>query len=139
MKKYLFLAILILTLTNCAEEVIVKFDSRLELTVIDEQNKPIERALVKFFTVIDGQTIEFQSETENTDSNGKLVFEEHFENLESRFHRENPLKYSEMERFYMSDHLFKVNVSKEGFQEWTGEIVLKDGDDISRTVTMEKK
>ncbi len=143
MNKYLLVAIIALVFTNCeqlldSKEVVVKFDSRVELTVVNEQNNPIEGALIRFFAVIEGKTIEFSLQKETTDSNGKLVFEEHYENIESRYHSEDPIEYSQMESYYMSDHLYTVIITKDGYKEGNGEIALKDGDDISTTITLLK-
>lgn len=141
MKRILLLAIIAFSLSNCdqlteAKEVIVEFEASLELTVIDEQNKPIEGALVKITTTFEGQEVEFYPNEEYPNANGVYLFEYHYENLDSRYHSENPIVYSDMERFNLTDHILDITVSKTGYKKWTGKETWKNGDKKSMNVTL---
>jgi hypothetical protein len=141
MKNYLLLAIIAFSLFNCdqipeAKEVIVEFKASLELTVVDEQNKPIEGALVKITTTYEGEIIDYYLSEDLTDTNGSLLFNYHYENLDTRYHSEDPIVYSTLERFNSTDHVVNIIISKTGYKDWTGEENWKNGDKKSVSVTL---
>lgn len=141
MKRILLLAIIAFSLIRCGKilqtkEIIVEFEASLELTVIDEQNKPIEGALVKITTTYESEIIDYYLSEELTDTNGSFLFNYHYENLDSRYHSENPIVYSDMERFYLTDHILNITVSKTGYKKWTGKETWKNGDKKSVNVTL---
>lgn len=130
--KKLFLLILVLStffFTNCRYEVIIEFDASVLVTVNDDRGKPIEGASLNFKINYNDSIYDYHDDL-LTDSSGMYLFDIHDSNPETRYHFDkNAL--TEREKYMLTDHVYELTISKQGYIEQTNEIILTNGDELS--------
>lgn len=131
-------AFLVMTIA-CSEEVVLVFDASLKITVLNVDNNPVEGAKISFAIVLEGEVLTEYPREEYSDSNGEYLLSIHDENLETRYHSENPVVLSDQEKYIQSDHEYRITTSKTDYQDVEEIITLKNGDAKQLTVKLLKK
>jgi hypothetical protein len=131
----------VLSFSGCGfpVEVVIKYDASAEISVKDAQNRPVENASMVFTLQYKDTLMTYMDDSQFTDSQGKYLLKQYYENLESRYHRENPIEYSEMEEYYLiQEHKFYLVTKKDGYHERLDSFVLVNGENTIVNVILEK-